>query len=244
MNKFLQKILSVLLTLTLCSCAKLEDDDIWVVGTSADNPPYEYMDEGVIQGFDIDLINEIGKRLNKEIIIRNMDFHGLLAALSGRNIDVVIAGMSVTEERKKKVDFSEAYIKTNVAFLTEKNNNLKTLEDLKDKKIGSQLGTIWSAIAYELGAKYNFENKTLANNLMLVEELKLGRLDGVVMEEFQANKFAAKNKDFFHFTIKDKSHLSIAIPKDSKFKDEIDRTIREIKADGTMKELQKKHGLI
>ena len=236
-------ILLLLGSFFLLSCSNLNDTDNLVVATSADNPPYEYVRRGTIEGFDIDLIKEIGRRLDKSVTIKNMDFHGLLAALASHNVDLVIAGMSITEERKSKVDFSIPYLTTKVNFLVRKDSNITKLQDLNSKKVGSQLGTTWSMIAATLASEHGFKNKTLASNLMLVEELKLGRIDALILEEFQARKFVQKNHDLINFSVNNGSALSIAIPKKSQLKKPLDQAIQDIKNDGTLDQLKKKWGI-
>lgn len=240
----LKKLSFLVALFVLSACGSKKDDDNWIVATSADNPPYEYMERGQIKGFDIDLIKEIGKRFDKNIIFKNTDFHGLLAALGSNNVDLVIAGMTPTEERTNKVDFSEAYIETKIAFLVKKDDNISSLVDLKGKKIGSQLGTIWSNIAGELAKEYHFKNKTLANNLILVEELKLGRIDAVMMEQVQVQRLMSKSDIFSSFEIENISEFAIAMPKDSPLKEQINKAIKEMEADGTMQALQAKWGLV
>jgi ABC-type amino acid transport substrate-binding protein len=244
MIETLKKLFFFTAILALSACGSKKDDDNWIVATSADNPPYEYMEKGQIKGFDIDLIKEIGKRFDKNIIFKNTDFHGLLAALGSNNVDLVVAGMTPTEERKNKVDFSESYIKTKIAFLVKKEDNIRSLEELRGKKIGSQLGTIWSNIANDLSSEYHFKNKTLANNLILVEELKLGRVDAVIMEQVQVQRLMSKSDIFSSFEIDNISEFAIALPKNSPLKEQINKAIIEMEADGAMKALQEKWGLL
>lgn len=244
MIRKLKKLFFCAAILALSACGSKKDDNSWIVATSADNPPYEYMERGQIKGFDIDLIKEIGKRFDKNIIFKNTDFHGLLAALGSNNVDLVIAGMTPTEERTNKVDFSAPYIKTKIAFLVKKEANISSLEGLRGKKVGSQLGTIWANIANDLAEEYHFKNKTLTNNLMLVEELKLARIDAVMMEQVQVQRLMNKSDIFSSFEIENLSEFAIAMPKDSMLKEQIDKAIAEMEADGTMKALQEKWGLV
>ncbi|MEG1701249.1 MAG: transporter substrate-binding domain-containing protein, partial [Alistipes sp.] len=80
------------------------------VGTDATEfPPFEYIENGEIKGFDIDLIKEIGKLLNKEVILKNIQFDGLIPALQTGKLDIIIAGMTITPEREKNINFSEPY---------------------------------------------------------------------------------------------------------------------------------------
>ncbi len=213
MNKF-KILLAIILSISLVSCSELRDDDTWVVGTSADNPPYEFMQDGEIVGFDIDLMVAIGQHLGKNIEFRNMEFHGLLASLSSENVDMVVAGMSITPERQKRVAFSVPYTDARIAVLFRREDGFKRGEDLKGKQAGAQLGTIWTLIAHDMSVKYEFRTKALANNLMLVEELKNKRMDAIVLEESQAEKFMDKYPKLSSFPVKQYgSSFAIALPK-------------------------------
>ncbi len=243
MNKIKNLILASLAFL-LVSCSNQNDEDLWVVGTSADNPPYEFIKNGEVQGFDIDLIKAIAKHADKKIEIKNMEFHGLIAALNSKNVEMVVAGMSVTEERLKKIDFSIPYTEADITVLTRKEDGIEKPGDLTGKILGSQLGTIWAITAYDLSVEHKFETKNLSNNLILVEELKQKRIDGVVLEGFQAEEFIKKNPQLSSFKIKGKdSDFAIALPKSSKDKELVDEAIKALKADGTIAELSKKWGI-
>ncbi len=238
-------LLTLFLTIFLTSCDADRDENTWLVGTSADNPPYEYMKDGEIVGFDIDLMVAIGQHLGKKVEFRNMEFHGLLAALGSENIDMAIAGMSVTPERLARVQFSAPYTVARIAVLYRSKDNLNSPEDLSGMIAGAQLGTIWSLIAHDMAGKHEFKTKALASNLMLVQDLKNKRLDAVVLEESQAEKFASKNPKLSSFSIKKYgSSLAIALPKKSENKKNIDYTIRSLRSNGTIKALSKKWGII
>lgn len=237
--------LAILLSFVLVSCSDGRDENTWLVATSADNPPYEHMSNGEITGFDIDFIMAIGQHLGKNIELKNMEFHGLLAALASKNVDMVIAGMSITPERQAQVDFSIPYTNARIAVLYRKEDGFGSAEDLKDKVTGAQLGTIWKLIAHDLSVKYGFKIKALANNLMLVEELKNKSLGAIIMEESQADKFIAKNPELANFSIKQySSSFAIAMPKDSPLKKNIDHAIKALQNNGTIEALSKKWGLL
>jgi len=244
MNKFKVLLLMILSTF-LVSCMDAKEEDTWVVGTSADNPPYEFMHNGEIVGFDVDLMIAIGQHLGKNIDFRNMEFHGLLAALSSNNVDMVIAGMSITPERQKRVEFSIPYTDARIAVLFRRDDKFQEPENLKNKHIGAQLGTIWTLISHDMSVKYNFRTKALANNLMLVEELKIKRLDAVILEESQAHKFVEKYPELSTFSVNEySSSFAIALPKNTQLKKNIDHTIKQLKGNGTISALAKKWGII
>lgn len=220
---------------TLISCNSAKDENTLIVGTSADNPPYEFIQNNQIVGLDIEIINKIAKHLGKNVVIENMDFNGLIAAIVSNKIDLAIASMSVTPERQAKIDFSDIYASSKIAVLYRTEDNFTHTTDLANKTIGALLGSIWSQFAKSVSVKYNAKVVTLLNNLALVEELKSGAIDAVIVEEAQAASFIEQNPNLSSFTVHElSSNLAIALPKKSPLKANIDGAIAALKADGTI----------
>ncbi len=92
----------------ITTCGSKEENKKIYVGTNAEFAPFEYLEGDKIVGFDIDLVNAIAKEAGFEIEIVDMEFDGLLPALQSKKVDLVIAGMTATEERKKAVEFSDS----------------------------------------------------------------------------------------------------------------------------------------
>ena len=159
-----------------------------VVGMSADYAPYEfhYIDENgkdVIGGFDVDIANEIANELGVELVIQEMDFDALVAALPAGKVDLVISGMNPTEERAKVVDFSEIYYNSQHGILVraEDVDKYKTFADLEGAKVGAQLGSTQEQIAKDEIPNADLQLLANVNNLIL--ELKAGKVDAIVMEK-------------------------------------------------------------
>ncbi|HEY3368505.1 MAG TPA: basic amino acid ABC transporter substrate-binding protein [Symbiobacteriaceae bacterium] len=124
---------------------KIKKDGKLVIGTSPDYPPFESLDkDNKVIGFDIDLMQEIATKLGVKLDVQQLGFDTLIAALNAKKFDVMAAGVSVTEERKKSVDFSKPYLIGSDAVVVHKDNNdkLTKLEDLKGKKVAVQIGTV------------------------------------------------------------------------------------------------------
>lgn len=157
-----------------------------VVGTSADYPPYEFHKEidgkDQIVGFDISIANEIAKDLGVELEIKDMDFDGLLVALQGDKVDMVFAGMTPTAERKENADFSDIYYQAKHGFVMRsgEETSVKSMEDLKGKKIGVQKGSIQEGIAQDNFDAANI--KSLAKVTDLVLDLKNNKVDAILVE--------------------------------------------------------------
>jgi arginine/lysine/histidine transporter system substrate-binding protein len=254
-KKFTAIILMMVLTLSLSACAKAnanagsakvetEVDKIkkagkLVLGTSADYPPYEFhkivngKDE--IVGFDIEIAKEIAKDLGVELVIQDMKFDGLLAALQTGNIDLVIAGMSATEERKQSVDFSKIYYAAEQAVVvrTADKDKYKTLADLKGLAVGAQKGTTQEQIAKD--EIENVQLKSLGKIPDLVLELKSKKVDALVIEYPVAASYASKNPDMTVSGIKFKNQekgSAVALKKGSSaLTAAIDKTIDRLLKD-------------
>ncbi len=233
-------IISLLSCLLLANCSKeATDPNTLVVATSADNPPYEFIDKGKLSGFDIDVINAIAGKMHKKIVIKNLDFPSLFAALASKNVDIVIAGLSVTPTRAVNVAFSDSYTTTTTAMLFRK-NDLTSL-NLENKIIGAQLGSTWEQVAKDLAVKHNAKVHSLSNNLILVEELKSKAIDAVILEEVQVSKFIENNPGLDSFILQDlSSEFAIALPLNSSLIEEVNTAIKALSADGTLSTLRKK----
>lgn len=124
---------------------KIKKEGKLVIGTSPDYPPFESLDkQNNVVGFDIDIMQEVANKLGVKLEIVQMGFDGLIAALNAKKFDIMAAGVTVTDERLKVVDFSKPYLVGTDAIVVHKDNNDKItkLEDLKGKKVAVQIGTV------------------------------------------------------------------------------------------------------
>lgn len=148
-----------------------------VVGTSADYPPYEFHKEvdgkDQIVGFDISIAKSLAEDLGVELQINDMDFDGLLIALQAGKVDMVFAGMTPTDERKENADFSDIYYTAQHGVIVRKGEEgkIKSIDDLKDKKIGVQKGSIQERLANEKIP--DAQKKALGKVTDLVLDLKI-----------------------------------------------------------------------
>ena len=143
-----------------------------------------------------------------------------------------------------RVDFSIPYTHSKIAILYRGEDKFADNQDLKGKKVGAQLGTIWSLIAHDLATQHNFSTISLSSNLMLIEELNSGRIDAVILEDVQAKKFI---QIYPHLSIlvkeDSRSSFAIAMPKNFPSKKNIDQAIKSLRSNGTTQTLAKKWGL-
>ena len=196
MKKKILGILSVLMLMLLfVGCGgekKVEDKKAPIyVGTNAEFPPFEYLENGVVVGFDADLIAALGKVMGREIVIKDMSFDGLLPALQTKKVDVVIAGMTATEEREKTVNFSTPYYSANqVIIVPEDNQEIKSFEDLNGKKVGVMLGFTGDVVVSEM-PNVNVQRFNAAYGGIMA--LQGQKVDAVVLDSETAKNYVAKN---------------------------------------------------
>lgn len=177
----------------------VKDKGILVLGTSADYPPYEFHKEidgaDTIVGFDIEIAKAIALDMGVELEIVDMKFEGLLPALEAGKIDLIVAGMTPTDERKKNVDFSNIYYDSKQTILIKKadGSTMTTMASFTDKTIGVQKGTIQEGLAFEKFVDSKVQSIGKIPDLILA--LKTGKVDAVILAETVALSYSNSNDD-------------------------------------------------
>ncbi|MGL5754340.1 MAG: transporter substrate-binding domain-containing protein [Paraclostridium sp.] len=197
LKKSIYAVLIGVLSLSVVGCSSsndekdqlqaIKDKGVLTIATSADYPPYEFHKEidgkDTIVGFEMMMAEEIAKDLGVKLEIKDMKFDGLLGALKSGNVDMVVAGMSPTEERKKAVDFTDVYYNGEHVILVkeDKKNKYKNIEDLKDAKIAVQKASLQETIAKDvIKAK---DIKSLGKISDVILELQNNNADAVVVSK-------------------------------------------------------------
>ncbi len=212
---------------------KAADENTLTVAVSADNPPYEFIQDGKIVGLDVDIIEALGQAMGKKVIIKNLDFPGLFPALSSKNVDCVISAISVTEARREHFDFTDIYASSPMSMIVRTADGFKSISELKGKTIGVQLGTTWEIEAKKIAADMpGTLVRSLANNLVLIEELKSGFVDAVLLEKMQVNEFIKNNSSLGFFDPPElKSDFAIVLHKGSSLLPEFNEAIKKLQKD-------------
>jgi arginine/lysine/histidine transporter system substrate-binding protein len=217
---------------------------VLVMATSADYPPYEFVETAggteEIVGFDVDIARHIATELGYELEITNMDFNGLIPALQAGRADFVMAGMTPTEERKQNVDFSEIYYEAKNMLVFPASENITGPADLAGKTLGVQLGSIQEELGNKLVADDpNIKLSPLNRINEIVQELKSGRVNAAIIEDTVAAGFLANNPDLRAVEIPDEeaSGSAIAFPKGSDRVEDFNRVLAEMKDSGLMEDL-------
>ncbi len=169
-----------------------------IVGTEPGFAPYEYMEGDKVVGIDMDIAQAIADAMGKELEIKTMDFDGALIAVQQGKVDFVAAGVSIDEERKKVMDFSDEYVNSTEVVVTLKDNaKVAGVDDLNDKIIGVQQGNIADIYVSNPDNITAKEVKRYKKFAQASEDLKNGKIDCIVMDLYPAQELVAANKDLF-----------------------------------------------
>ncbi|AJC86102.1 transporter substrate-binding domain-containing protein [Campylobacter sp. RM16704] len=233
-----------LLILGACSKQVNNQSEILKVGIEASYPPYEFIQDGKLSGFDVDIIEELAKRANLKIEFVNMSYDALIPALMGRKIDLIISSMGITSQRAQNVDFSISYFKDKNVYLKHKDNDFLQKDDLKSKNICVLLGSI-----QENAAKQILDAKVVANENMLNCFLNLDskKIDAIVTDKASAMNFLKQypNINVFYEEEDGSEGFGIAFRK-NEFKDlisKVNQYLEEMKNDGTLEKFLVKYNL-
>ena len=216
--------------------------------TSPDYPPYESIDvKGTYVGFDIEVMEAIAKIMGVEVIWKEQSFDGIIAGLQAGQGDMAISGMNIDEERKLSVDFSDVY-KDGEALYTAvvlKDKGYKTVEDLSGLNIGVQTGTIQEAAMNLIKDKFNLIVDSRPSFLTIIEDIKLGRLDALVIDYENATQYSIANPELGIFILENADleydgGTAIAFPKNSEWTIKVNEALAKIKEDGTLAALDAK----
>ena len=173
----------------------LDTNRVYKVGTTAEYPPFETLENGKIVGYDVDVIDAVAKKIGIKYEWKDMNFDGLISALQFKKIDIVIAGISSSPEREKVVNFSIPYHESKTAYIMNKNNPM-TMEELKGKTFGVDLGTSYETTARSKeGAKVIAFSSTGGTLLAL----KIQKVDCIMVGEVVANEYIEKNPELAIF---------------------------------------------
>ncbi len=230
-----------LMALALTGCG--DKEDVLVVGTNAEFPPFEYIggpngDE--VKGFDIDLAKQIAEDAGKTLKIENMKFDSLIVALNSGKIDMIASGMTITEERKKNVDFSQPYYEATQVVITQKtDDSIQTVADLKGKHFAVQLGTTGDIMA----KKFTDEVTAFNSGFEAIMELNNGKVDLVLFDSAPAANYLAKNPDLKIVSLEfEPEFYGFAISKQNpELLQQVNATLATVKTNGQYDKLISEH---
>ncbi len=214
-----------------------------IVGTNSGFRPFEYKEGGEVIGFDIDLIKEIGKKIGKEIKVNDMEFDSLIEAVSTGKIHVIASGMTITDERKEKVDFSVPYYLANQSVLIKNDSSIVIFSEAdinnSSYKIGVQndtTGAFW--------VDDNAPNATIkkyGKYVECIQDLENGNIDMIVLDKPTAEAYAQNRPVTVAYTIETNEQYGFAVKKGSDLLVKINAALTEIMVSDKWKELNDKY---
>ena len=211
------------------------------MATNATFPPYEMTtDSGEIEGIDVETAKAIAEKLGLELQIDDMDFDAALLSVQQGKADIVMAGVTVTDERKAVMDFSDSYATGIQSIIVPNGSDIASPDDLAGKKIGTQRGTtgyIYCSDDFGDDAVVAYDD-----GLTAVQALKKGQVDAVVIDNAPATEYVAANPGL---VILDTSYAeedyAIGMAKGSALEDAVNAALEELKADGTLQSIVDKY---
>ena len=211
------------------------------MATNAAFPPYEMTtDAGEFEGIDIETAQAIADKLGLELQIDDMDFDAALLSVQQGKADIVMAGVTVTDERKTVMDFSDNYATGIQSIIVPEGSDIASPDDLAGKKIGTQRGTTGYIYCSD---DFGDENVVAYDDgLTAVQALNNGQVDAVVIDNAPAKEFVAANPGL---VILDTSYAeedyAIGMAKGSSLEDAVNAALEELKADGTLQSIVDKY---
>ena len=226
---------------TVASELKTVEAGKLIMSTNAAFPPYEMVaDDGSLEGIDVEVAGAIAGKLGLELVVDDMDFDAALLAVQQNKSDIVMAGVTVTEDRQLIMDFSDSYA-TGVQVVIVKEGSDVTLDNLGEKMIGTQRGTTGYIYTTD---DYGDDHVTAYDNgASAVQALLNGQVDCVVIDSAPAEAFVAANAGL---TILDTEYVTenyaIGVNKDNTaLLDAINQALAELTADGTIQSIVDKY---
>ena len=206
-----------------------------VMATNAEFPPYEYYEDGDIVGIDVEIAKAIAAKLGMELQIEDMAFDAIIPAVTSGKADFGAAGMTVTEERQRSVEFTDTYANSNQVAIVKEDSDITGSDALAGKIIGVQLGTTGDALATEIkDATVERYNK----GLEAVQSLTQGKIDAVVIDQATAEAFVKKTEGIKIL----EEEYAIAIKKGNmELVEKMNEAIKELKEEGKIDEIVAKY---
>ena len=273
MKKVITTIVSVMLVSLLLvgavfcftGCQNKKDDSKLYVGMECGYAPFNYTQtdasngavkisnaDGYANGYDVMIAKKIAEALGKELVIVKYKFEALIPAVNAKSLDMIIAGMSPTADRKEAIDFSDAYYTSQLVIVVRKAEykgkyaNATKLADFKGAEIAAQIGTFHNDALQAQASKYGIVPQTPMSDFpALINALKTGAIDGYVAEEPGAKADCAANEDLTYIPLKNNDtgfaaspadvQIAIGLIKNSSIKDQINAALKKISAEERVK---------
>ncbi len=234
------------LSLIAASTAFAELPKKLVVAHDATWPPMEYIDSNKqIVGYSVDYIDALAKELGIEVEHKNVAWDGIFAGLDAKRYDVISSSVTITDERKKNMTFTDPYYEVKQGVLVYKDSPIKAYEDLKGKTLGAQMGTTGY---FAVQRVENSKGKPFDDITLAVEDLYNKRLDGVICDEPVATDFAVNKEPYskvfkvaFIIDTAEKEYYGFVVAKENtELAEFLNKGIKQVKDKGIEAQLREK----
>jgi cystine transport system substrate-binding protein len=222
---------------------KIKDTGVINIGLEGTYPPFSFVDEnGKLTGFEVQLSEALAKELGVKVKLQSTPWAGILAALESKRLDVVVNQVTISDERKKKYDFSKPYTVSGIQAVVAKKNadSIKQASDLAGKKVGMGLGT-----NYEQWLKDNVPTavvKTYDDDPTKYQDLRVGRIDAILVDRLAAFDLINKTNETLALAGEafSRQEAGIAVRKgEPELLKALDDALDKLRADGTRAKLSK-----
>ncbi len=239
MKRSLTVLLAVCAMITLCACSSKSSNKI-VMATNAAFPPYESVEGSKIVGIDPEIAQLIADDLGKELVIEDMAFDSIIAAVQTGKADIAMAGMTVTEDRKQNIDFSDPYTEAAQVIVVKTDSSVASPDDLSGKTIGVQIGTTGDIYAEDIeGATIERDPKYFEAINALLQD----KIDAVIVDREPAKVFVSENAELKmideEFTVEE---YAIGVSKENtQLLNDINASLKKLKESGKIDEIINKY---
>ncbi len=223
----------------LCGCGSASNQKL-VVATNAEFPPYEYYDGDQVVGIDIEICRAIGEDLGMEVEIEDMAFDSIIAAVSSGKADIGIAGLTITEDRLKNINFSNPYTNAAQVIVVKEGSTVASPDDLSGKTVGVQLGTTSDIYSEDID---DATVERYSKSSEAIQALVQDKVDAVMLDRQPAIVFVSQNAGLKivdeEFTVED---YAIAIAKgNTELLDKINGSLEKLQSSGKLQEIIDKY---
>lgn len=212
-------------------------NDRLTVGSDIPYKPFEFGDAPDYDGFDVDIVSEIGDRLGLTVQFRKTPFDTIFRDLAQGRFDMVASAVTITEERQQTVDFSEPYFAADQSLMVKKGSDIRTVQDLEGEIVGAQLGTTGADYARDETPAEDVRTFDLIDDAF--QALQAGQVAAVI-NDFPVSKFAERSREELQVvqTIQTGEQYGLAFAKGSdELREAVSGALREMKQDGTYAEI-------
>lgn len=220
---------------------KTAKDGVLTMATNATFPPYEYYEGDDVVGIDAEIAKAIADKLGLKLEIQDMEFNSIITAVQSGKADLGLAGMTVTDERKQSVDFSDSYATGIQSVIVKDGSSIKSIDDLKGKKIGVQLATTGDIYAKDDFGEENVEEYNKGADAVMA--LTSGKIDAVIIDNQPAKSFV-ETTDGLQILDTDyvQEDYAAAIAKgNTDLLNAVNGALKELKEDGTIQKILDKY---